>query len=288
MIQGVSTAVASGLDTASAAWAEIVAACGLDPSLPAEALLRAVDNRVLCTVMCCCSANPATGAAGQAQRQQCVHETFAAADRQLGYRSRYKSEISYNMDVEPPAPFMHREGGRDTTQPSTYWQGRARSEIEDYRGGQGLVRRPDIVIVDDVNVPPYQSNIGRVVEMKFRGDAPDLEQDAAYRDIAGGALRYSRMMEGEPGPDNCRCGEQQRVDVPQTVPVPSPAPGVNWRKVAETAGFGVATAALALGTAALLLSPFEGPAGEIAAGTATAATAARTAAAFRAIFATAP
>lgn len=56
--------------------------------------------------------------------------------------------------------------------------------------------------------------------------------------------------------------------------------------MAETAGLGVVTAALAIATAALLLCPAEGPLGELVAGSVTAAAAARTAAAFGAIFAT--
>lgn len=222
MIAGISTAITSGkMDSGSQAFGRFLEGCGVDSDTPIEVLLRAVDNNVLCTVMCCCKVRPSSGAAGREQRQQCVDETLSDADRSLAFKSRYKSEISYDMETQPPRPFMHRDStGADTTQRSEYWQGRAQSEIEGYQPGYGMVRRPDIVIVKDAETPPYQSNIERVVEMKFQGDLPNLAQDYAYRTIAGGARRYSRMQEGELGLDNCSCADRKPVPVLVAVPRP--------------------------------------------------------------------
>ena len=108
--------------------------------------------------------------------QGCMEQTFKKADQLLGFNSRYKPEISYDMTQTqtPPLPFMHREDGQDTTEPSHYWQGRVQQEIDNYAAGRGMVRRPDLVIVNDPCQPPNQSNIERVVEIKFQGDNRDV------------------------------------------------------------------------------------------------------------------
>lgn len=252
-----------------------------------DAMKREIDDKVLCEVMCCCSNNPCTGSeAGTNQRQGCVSATLQTADKILNNKSRYKPEISYNMDTNPPSPFMHRDAlGQDTTQKSDRWQTRAHQEISGYRGGQGRVRRPDIVIVKDPSKPPYQDNIDRIVEMKFKGDRWGRGQKKNYETIAGHKKKLKLMEEGKA----CTCSDDgEREPVPQPVVIPEEEPSVDWWAVAETTGMAVVTAVAAVATVALVVVPFDGPAGEIAAGTGTAAAAARTAAAFGRIFRAVP
>jgi hypothetical protein len=253
-----------------------------------DAMKQEIDDKVLCEVMCCCSNNPCIGSkAGTNQRQGCVSATLQAADEVLNYQSRYKPEISYNMDTNPPSPFMHRDGlWQDTTQKSDRWQTRARQEILDYQPNEGMVRRPDIIIVKDPSKPPYQDNIDRIVEMKFKGDRWGEGQKKGYEKIAGDEDKLKLMAEGEA----CNCSDDngEREPVPQPVAIPEEEPSVDWWAVAETTGMAVVTAVAAVATVALVVVPFDGPAGEIVAGTGTAAAATRTAAAFGRIFRTVP
>jgi hypothetical protein len=136
--------------------------------------------------MCCCNDHPATGQSEQDLKQGCAHQVLQAADKALGWKSRYKSELSWNMNRqtgEAPQPLMHRDArGRDTVEPSRYWQGRT-GEVQDYKPGRGDVRRPDLLIVSDPGKPPSQVTIERGVEFKFGRDRRNLSQDKAYRAI---------------------------------------------------------------------------------------------------------
>lgn len=253
-----------------------------------DAMKHEIDDKVLCGVMCCCSNNPCTGSeAGTNQRQGCVSATLQTADEVLHHQSRYKPEISYNMDTHPPSPFMHRdEMGQDTTQKSDRWQTRARQEIPGYKANKGRVRRPDIIIVKDPSKPPYQDNIDRIVEMKFKGDRWGRGQKKAYQTIAGHKDKLEPMEEGK----HCTCSDDngEREPVPQPVAIPEEEPSVDWWAVAETVGMAAITAVAAVATVALVAVPFDGPAGEVAAAAGTVGAAARTAAAFGRIFRTVP
>jgi hypothetical protein len=244
---------------------------------------KAIDDALICKAACCCLNNPLVGGTNQDLMQGCMEEAFKNADKLLGYNSRYKAEISYDMTQRPPSPLMHRENGQDTTEPSQYWQGRAKQEIENYRKGRGMVRRPDLVIVDDPCLPPSQDNIERVLEFKFRNDQRDDKQDAAYRRIAGDDDKYSIFRIGAPPKDDeqsCNCGQQQ---TPELIPVPASEQEKQSALGAagSALGWGAATVVGTAATAALLLSPFDGPAGEMAAGSATAAAASRAASAWK-------
>ncbi|SFK42327.1 hypothetical protein SAMN04488082_12367 [Desulfomicrobium apsheronum] len=262
--------------------------------LASDQTSKGVDDFLLCRVMCCCSENPSVSTQGRSMRQQCVHEVLTRADLFQLLGSRYKSEISYDMTATDeagqrrPRPFMHRDNaGMDTTGPSTYWQGRARSEIEGYQGGRGMVRRPDVVIVRNPSMPPTQDNIERIVEMKFVGDVPDHDQTKAYSKIVGNEDKVDLMREGV----ECICHDDL-VPEPQPVVAPMPAPedeaGVNWGAVGKTAMWGALAAVAAVGTVAAMACPFDGPFGEAAGAAATTGAASRTAAAFANIFRAAP
>jgi hypothetical protein len=237
-------------------------------------------------VMCCCDKQPNTGDAKQDLKQSCASEALETADALLGHRSRYKPEVSFDMTADPPRPFMHRDAaGQNTTRRSEYWLGRAKGEIENYARGRGQVRRPDLTIVRDPCLPPVAGNIERVVEMKFGADRRDALQDNAYEVIAGGEENYGIFRVGGPLQKNeqgCDCREGQRQ--PQLVPVPAKQRQTDWGAVRDLLGFGALTAVGVLATAALAALPFDGPAGEAAAGAGTLAAASRVANAWRSLF----
>lgn len=270
------------------------------PSCPTGAMINAaleklkelpadeVDRKLLCGIMCCCRDSPAISAkTGQNGHQECVKQTLNSADKAMGWKSRYKAEVSYDMITdEVPQPLVHRdENGNDTTEPSGHWQTRA-GQIQGYRRNRGHVRRPDVVIVKDPNRPPYQDNIEKVVEMKF-DDPWNTEQQKAYEMIAGDPEKFVSMRDktdcdcnngGDPVPITSPAYEKQKDTADDTQKT------INWGAVSTTAVMGLVTAVLAISTLALAVSPVDGPAGELAAGAATTWAGARTAAAFGSIF----
>jgi len=78
---------------------------------------------------------------------------------------------------------MHREEGQDTTESTHSWMGRAYHDIENYGPRRGMVRRPDLVIVDDPCLAPTQDNIERVVEIKFKDDKRSVQQFSGAEDV---------------------------------------------------------------------------------------------------------
>jgi len=185
------------------------------PGLPTPAARKVVDDKLFCAVMCCCQQSPGTGTSGQNLHQSCVDSVFSSADQALGYKSRYKSEISYVMDPPAtpgvPTPLMSQTSGI-ATKPTDYWQGRAREQLGDgWVSGTGMVRRPDITVVKDPCLPPVQGNIERVVEMKFGADPNDPVQNEAYEGIAGNPNNYSVMRAGAPAQKDeqqCDCDDE--------------------------------------------------------------------------------
>lgn len=185
------------------------------PGLPTPAARKVVDDKLFCAVMCCCRQSPGVGTSGQNLHQSCVDSVFSSADQALGYKSRYKSEISYVMDPPStpgvPMPLMSQTSGIPT-KPTDYWQGRAREQLGDgWVSGTGMVRRPDITVVKDPCQPPVQGNIERVVEMKFGADPNDPVQNEAYENIAGNPNNYSVMRAGAPAQKDeqqCDCEDE--------------------------------------------------------------------------------
>jgi hypothetical protein len=189
------------------------------------------------------------------------------------------------MTKNPPAPLMHRVEGEDSTEGTHSWMNRAIREIEGYVRGKGMVRRPDLTIPDDPCLPPRQDNIERVVEIKFRNDKRSEKQDRDYRVIAGDKEKYSVFRIGAIPKDDeqgCNCGDNQQPES-SPVPVPEPEKQGAWGALSGALGWGTVTVFGAAATAVLFASPIEGPIGEYAAGSATAAAGARTAIAWRAL-----
>ncbi len=203
------------------------------------------ELRVICEIVCRCDSAPVPSKSGASKpKQECVKKALKALDNSTFDKSTMKPEISYDMTQAPPAPLMHR--GRNGLAPSDFWQGRAR-QIPGYQPGTGMVRRPDVVIVNNPSLPPVQGNLKAVVEIKFPSDAPNPDQTDAYQQIAGGDP--NRVV--ELSPQECGCSRPKR----DPVRVPSPSP-------LQVLG-GVA---LLLAAAALVLSPVPGD--EVVAGAA--------------------
>jgi hypothetical protein len=181
------------------------------------------SKKLLCSIFCCCLKAPNTSSPESDRNlyQSCVARTLQEADRELGFHSIYKAEISFSMqgpNQQQTWPFMHQVDGQSTTEPSHYWQGRARTEIEGYRPGEGHVRRPDVVIVRDPYMPPFPSlkkngviigpsNICKVVEMKFPGDYLSVDQETAYLQIAEKSENFIVLDEGK-----CDCGKKKKQE----------------------------------------------------------------------------
>lgn len=212
---------------------KMIQQCPMKPSgrLPLEER-KALDNKLICMVMCCCSQYPAVGAADQDLMQGCADSVFESADAALDYQSRYKSEISYIMrplespggppSDAPPMPLMSQT--TVPTRASQNWIQRANEALgSSWERGTGMVRRPDVVIVNDPCLPPAEPNIERVAELKFRDDQNDLGQNAAYKEIAGGAGKYDVFRAGGPpqrgDTQTCDCNDDQYR---RLVPVPTP------------------------------------------------------------------
>jgi hypothetical protein len=166
---------------------------GLDPA----------DKKVICKAICVCNRQPDTGASGQNLKQQCVSRNLRDVDRSMNWQSPYKSEVNYDMREAPPAPIM-RSANELEPHPylpgwlQKYWPG----GLDEYPAGSGVVRRPDVVIVNDGSSPPTQSNIKNIVEIKFPPQTKNIEQDEDYALIAGAPNKVVTM-----GPGDCDCSD---------------------------------------------------------------------------------
>lgn len=179
-----------------------------------EPQLDAVDKKVLCSAMCRCDKAPNVGANGQQLKQACVAEHMKGLDRLLEHRSPYKQEINYDMTKRPPAPVM--DNGVQTKGHDWLpgWIGKYWNEDPKrppFQAGEGMIRRPDVVIVNDPTKPPTQDNIKQIVEMKFPPDGMSEKQAKAYQTIAGDQRKLVTLK-----PDNCDCDKPE----PETSNIP--------------------------------------------------------------------
>jgi hypothetical protein len=170
--------------------------------------LAPTDKKVLCSAMCQCDKMPDVARDGKQRKQGCVSGRLQALDQLLdqllGHRSPYKQEINYDMSQSPPAPTM--DSGIATMGHrylpgwiGKYW-GTEPEHASSFKAGRGLIRRPDVVIVNDPARPPTQDNIKQIVEMKFPPDTISREQQAAYETIAGSEKKFITLR-----PDKCDC-----------------------------------------------------------------------------------
>jgi hypothetical protein len=238
-----------------------------------DAARKKVDQKILCELFCCCLYTKGN--------QACVEEALTTADKATGYKSRYKAEMGYNMQFEPPRPLTKKDYGDDdrklTTEPITDFRhmiNRTNKEFDPAlrrRPGEGgyRFRIADVVIVKDPSKPPDKSNISQVIEMKFPGDRVDDEQNADYRKI-GGKLKFKLYQPGNP----CTCKDKEKKKEQSGVRESLTA-GAEAKAVAEPAGltardWGSFIIAL-VATGAAVVTPVDGPALDMAAAAAVAA-----------------
>ncbi|RAS17394.1 VRR-NUC domain-containing protein [Paraburkholderia bryophila] len=165
------------------------------------------DRVVLCSVLCKCKVIGVATRNGRIQRQRCVQQRLDAANEvsriATGTPTEYRPEQTYNMQANPPEPVTDPD---DPLQPHSdlrkwiedFWPG-GRTQ---YKAGQGNLRRPDVVVVNDPTQPPVQSNISQVVEFKFPPDAFGRNQERDYIRIAGARSKFVTL-----GPAECGCGD---------------------------------------------------------------------------------
>ena len=87
--------------------------------------------------------------------QSCVSERLKEMDEMMFNQSPYKPEITYDMHTDPPSPIMDKN---ILTKGHEYvWGWIKKNWLNDkgyeYEKGQGMSRRPDVVIVKDPNLP---------------------------------------------------------------------------------------------------------------------------------------
>ncbi|RQS76263.1 VRR-NUC domain-containing protein [Burkholderia sp. Bp8963] len=171
------------------------------------------DKKVLCDALCKCSAaGIATRGGGRILRQACVAQRLDLANEtsrmMSGKPTAYLPEVSYDLRQEPPAPIMSDD---DPLEPHDSlldwirdkWPGRIGGYRRDKAAGGPGVRRPDVVIVNDPSQPPVQSNIKKVVEMKFDDGFGKGQRDSYIR-IAGSRSKYAALTRA-----NCGCSDKQ-------------------------------------------------------------------------------
>lgn len=183
------------------------------------------DKKVLCSAICQCKDTPGTGKDGRSLKQACVSGRLKGLDSTLAHRSPYKAEVNYDMTKQPPEPIM--DSGVETKGHDwlpgwikKYWEAPG-EQRPPFKAGKGLVRRPDVVIVNDPTKPPTQDNIKQVVEIKFPPDKISKPQKDAYVAIAGADTKVEVL-----GPDDCDCNQPDPN--PPKIPVEQlgPAAGV--------------------------------------------------------------
>ena len=146
------------------------------------------DKDVLCMAICECKAVPDIGKDGQSLRQVCVSKMLNKRDTLAGYQSEHKAEVNYDMTKNPPAPIMDYE---IKTMAHRWAPGWIKKHWDSdpshplWMPGEGMIRRPDVVIVKDPSRPPTQDNIKQVVEIKFDGDPWGARQAEDYETISG-------------------------------------------------------------------------------------------------------
>jgi hypothetical protein len=196
------------------------------------------DKAVICPVVCKCDTAPDIGSDGRSLKQACVSKSLNGLDKAADHKSRYKAEVNYDMTKKPPEPIMSSDNGTKAHSwlpgwIDKYWNDDA--QRPPFKPGRGLVRRPDIVIVNDPALPPAQDNIKQAVEVKFPPDGWSSKQEDAYRKIAGDKNKVVRT-----GPDECDCGAPDPQG-PSTIVAPD----------AKTTG---AAALVLMGLGALILA----------------------------------
>ncbi len=201
------------------------------------------ELQTLCNMMCDIKDQPGP-------KQKLIADRLKAVDKSMGGRSTMKAEVPF--DPKSVTPYM------SSSEP---WRATNNWWITGHR-------RPDVVITD--GGPPVLDNIRRVVEMKFNDASTGFskEQNIAYRRMFG--KKFITLEEGV----DCVCDDKKPKKQPEPVPAPIPiyVPEPGWWEKAKKVGLIGGAAVLGIATVAAFLSPFDGPVGEMALGSATLAT----------------
>lgn len=180
-----------------------------------------IDKNYLCAHICFAKNTTKSDVLGRKLKQRtCTATIWADEERHLNMW-RYKAEVGYLMNQNPPMPLMSNKTG-EGLRPSRFPLGAAIREIEEGVGIKGNLRIPDCIIlkISDTEVAnlvkkfaegkgsqadlkhfvPIQDNIDTVVEIKFEGDKLSDEQIKAYKRIAG-PNKFRELKEKD-----CHCG----------------------------------------------------------------------------------
>jgi len=162
------------------------------------------DKKVLCSAMCQCDKMPDAAKDGKQRKPGCVAGRLQALDPLRDHPSPYMQDINYDMTKSPPAPIM--DSGVATRGHrylpgwmQKYWR-LAPEQARMFKAEQGLIRRADVVIVNDPRRPPTQDNIRQIVDMTFPPDAISRSRASACETIAGGEAKVVTLQA-----DQCGC-----------------------------------------------------------------------------------
>lgn len=183
-------------------------------------------------------------------RQVVMSAEIRGDERKHEYLWYYKAEVSFDMPLDRkgvPKPFLSSSERPDPNR---------RHSLTPFPKGMrtGFLRRPDLIIVKNKSLRwpgrattdhdgvVHGDNLHRVVEVKFPRDNLGEEQENAYKQIAGGADRFTllhvipprekqRQAEPvkQPSPifapraDGIPRGENRRVPIYGPKPLPDPA-----------------------------------------------------------------
>ncbi|SLJ84717.1 hypothetical protein [Psychrobacter sp. DAB_AL43B] len=183
-------------------------------------LKPSVERNYLCAHICFAEKFPRFSKAGAKLKQRACTLAIWAEEEANHLIWRYKAEVGYAMDRIPPMPIMSPKKGEEL-RPSRFPLGRAsgmglfvKKDYED--SAKGRLRIPDCVVlkITDAeliklrmsgagnfkNLVPIQSNIAKIVEIKFGQDVLSDGQIKAYRKIAGDDNNFNKLRDTD-----CRC-----------------------------------------------------------------------------------
>ncbi len=114
------------------------------------------------------------------------------------------TEVNYDITKNPPVPIMDNAIKTIAHAWLPGWITKRWNDDPLWEPGEGYIRRPDVVIVNDPTKPPTQDNIKQVVEIKFDSDSWGVGQEIDYRKIAG----EGKLVELTP--KKCSCDDPNR------------------------------------------------------------------------------
>lgn len=158
---------------------------------------------IICRILCFANSNPIPGRRtkkGDKTKPESTTGDFPKL-RQLAATILFEL-LDMMLDWKSPlkADLMYRGGQPLLTQPDF----RPKRVGFSYKRKEAGSISPDIAIVEDRHKPPNLDNLFAIVEVKFKGDGFDENQNNAYKDsFTGVPLALIRV------PEDCRCDEEE-------------------------------------------------------------------------------